>query len=105
MKDNTKGEKNASWKGGKTEDKGYIVIKTHDHPNRNKANYIQEHRLVAEKSLGRYLTKQELIHHINEILTDNRLENLYLFKNKGEHTKYHMTKNNKIKPITKSNLA
>jgi len=43
-----------------------------------------------EKHIGRYLTPEEVVHHINEIKTDNRIENLMLFKNANEHTKFHM---------------
>ena len=77
-----------SWKGGKMVDKsGYILIFKPKHPFSNKLGYIRKHRLIAEKILGRYLTKQEVIHHINKIKDDNRPENLYLFPNGSEHRK------------------
>lgn len=66
-----------SWKGGrfKTID-GYIKIYLPSHPNSSSDGYIFEHRLVMEKFLGRYLTKDELVHHLNGIRDDNREENL-----------------------------
>ncbi len=64
---------------------GYVYIKTWEHPRRSKQNLIAEHRLVVEKAIGRYLTDIEVVHHINEITTDNRLSNLYLCKDDIEH--------------------
>lgn len=84
------GEKNANWKGGRNRaSNGYILIYKPKHPFATKAGYIAEHRLIMEKYLNRYLTKEEVVHHINEIIDDNRIENLMLFDNSIEHTKYH----------------
>ncbi len=77
-----------SHKGG-ANTRGYIKVKVFNHPYSNKDNYILEHRLVMEKAIGRYLKPNEIVHHINQIKTDNRIENLMLFSNKEEHIKFH----------------
>lgn len=89
-----KGEKSHGWKGGKytTKRDGYVFIYCPKHPFAKKSGsggggYVLEHRLVMEKHLGRYLTKEEDVHHINGIKNDNRLENLKLvshFNHYGE---------------------
>ena len=57
---------------------GYINIKSPNHPYRNSLNYVRLHRLIIEKKIGRFLTKEEVVHHINRDTLDNRLENLEL---------------------------
>jgi len=85
------GEKHWNWNGGKIcRGGGYILILKPEHPFCVKDGYVCEHRLVMEKFLGRYLTKEEIIHHINGIRNDNRIENLRLFKNHKEHREFHL---------------
>jgi len=78
------------WKNGKFKTySGYIIIHYPNHPFCNVQGYVFEHRLIMEKKLGRYLKSKEIVHHINGIKEDNRIENLMLFKNNSEHTIYH----------------
>ncbi len=100
------GENNNLWKGGKSSSNGYILIYQPHHPKAIKGRYVREHILVAEKALNRFLNEKEIIHHINGIKSDNRLENLYLFPDNGSHCSYHYAvKRGEIKEIEKTNLT
>jgi len=79
----------SSWKGGKIIRGGYIYIYCIDHPYKVWGRYVLEHRLVMEKHIRRYLKPEEIVHHINGIKDDNRIENLKLCKNESEHSKIH----------------
>lgn len=80
-----RGENNGRWKGGIMKKQGYVLVRTEGHPNAEKrGKYVEQHILVMEKCLGRYLTKDEVIHHINGIRDDNRIENLQLVT-RSEH--------------------
>lgn len=89
----SKGKNNPNWRGGRTIDSnGYILIRKPSHPFANHHGYVFEHRLVMEKHLGRYLLQEEVVHHINGIPDDNRIENLELFKNNNIHISFHEQK-------------
>lgn len=68
---------------------GYIKIYLPSHPLATKDGYVMEHILVMEKQIGRYITRDEVVHHKNHIRDDNRIENLQLMTFK-EHAAHHM---------------
>lgn len=84
------GDKHPMWNGGITiGSNGYILKYCPEHPKKLKKCYVYEHILVMEEKIGRYLIKGEIVHHINGIKTDNRPENLMLFKSHHDHLTFH----------------
>lgn len=69
---------------------GYRLLFSPNHPNRNNKGYVYEHRLVMEKSIGRFLTKDEIVHHKDENRLNNVSSNLQL-TTKGNHLNHHRT--------------
>jgi hypothetical protein len=49
------------------------------------------HRTIARQVLRRPLASGEVVHHCNEIRTDNRPENLWVFPSHSAHRQYHAT--------------
>ncbi|MCA1799861.1 MAG: HNH endonuclease [Actinobacteria bacterium] len=68
--------------------RGYIIVFVPEHPRNHRGGWVYEHRLVAERRAGRVLGRNETVHHINEVKTDNREENLFVCSEQ-EHRKAH----------------
>jgi hypothetical protein len=83
------GENHPCFKDARTESKGYLLM------SRDK-KVIPEHRWVIEQHLKRKLRRDEVVHHINGIKSDNRIENLSVMKN-IDHCLLHGEKTRKIK--------
>ena len=66
---------------------GYIMAWQPDRPESEPyGGWAFEHRLVMEKKLGRRLTDNESVHHLNRDKTDNRPENLVVMS-RSAHSK------------------
>ena len=80
------GESSHRWNGkARRVERGYVLIWVgHDH-HLSKDGYAAEHRVIAEKMIGRRLKREEVVHHVNGDKTDNSPQNLELFKNPGFH--------------------
>lgn len=65
--------------------KGYRYIWGPNHHRANCQGYVPEHIVVMETAIGRKIKKGEIVHHLNGKRADNRIENLFLFKNQSDH--------------------
>jgi hypothetical protein len=71
------GKKNMAYKGGRVSVGGYIKILIPFAEQKSRCDrYILEHRKVMEEKIGRKLKANEIVHHINGIKNDNRIDNL-----------------------------
>ena len=50
-----------------------------DHPRAGRNDYVFEHILVMEETIGRHLEADETVHHRNGVKDDNRPANLELW--------------------------
>jgi hypothetical protein len=80
-------------------DHGYIKVWVgRGHPLAGPDGKAYEHRLVAERMLGRALLKNEIVHHINGEKTDNSPENLKILSSTAEHHREHRKRQNLRSP-------
>lgn len=115
------GDKNSSFGGGELiSEFGYILVYCPGHPfphdKTNKCTRVFKHRLVIEENYqlfdakyfieieGKfYLRPEYVVHHINEIKDDNRLENLQILT-VSEHTKLHNLRKEIIRDLSSGRI-
>jgi hypothetical protein len=75
--------------GRRITDDGYIEVRVgYGHPLADANGWCYEHDLVAVAAIGRFLGPDEVVHHRNEVKTDNRWENLQVVT-RAEHNRIH----------------
>lgn len=84
------GPENPRWNRGDIfHGKGYRWIRVgKEHPLADNRGYALEHHVVWVAAGNPLLLPNQILHHVNEIKTDNRIENL-IAKDRKEHTEEH----------------
>lgn len=88
---------NGRWKGGRykrkhTKDRYIIILRKNGKP-------VREHRFIMEQKLGRKLSSEEVVHHLDGNSLNNNPDNLLLFPSRVEHQRYEDTLNSFAKQI------
>lgn len=78
-----------SWKGGISLVNGYRCAYAPDHSRCHPNGYVYEHILIAEKQLGRSLSGNEVVHHIDGNKLNNSPDNLTVLASQAEHIRLH----------------
>ena len=95
------GKNAANWRGGRCIRNGYMFIYAPFHPNARPGKpYVQEHRLVMEKVVGRFLESHEIVHHLDGDRLNNSPENLEL-KTRGQHVSEHFKASHEVTHLRK----
>lgn len=80
-------ESNPNWKGGRVvAHSGYVLIRVGvAHHLSDVRGYAYEHRLVAERNLGRRLRPGEEVHHVDGDRSNNAPENIEVMVDRLAH--------------------
>ena len=83
------------WRGG------YMYLLRRDHPSHDKKGYVKRAWLVWEENTGHVVKHPEVVHHINQVRSDDRFENLKWLPDKSAHVKEHGGRIGGIRIVTK----
>lgn len=94
------GKGHRAWIDGRRIGKyGYVLVYAPLHPKANATTAtVPEHRLVHEVVLGRYLTREEVVHHRDDHPWHNWPRNLRLFATNADHLHHELTARVKATP-------
>ncbi len=100
-----KTKRHPNFKGGRVlAEHGYVLIFVGKaHHLADCRGYAYEHRLVAEKKLGRRLRPGEEVHHKNEVKSDNKPRNIVVKGSKAAHFEEHRKPGSKRQKSDESN--
>jgi hypothetical protein len=87
-------ERNPFWKGGRSiASNGYVIVKVGTgHHLADVRGYAYEHRVVAERKLGRRLLPGEIVHHIDRNKQNNADDNIEVMPSTAHHHLQHRTR-------------
>lgn len=93
------GSRNHQWKGGRTiASTGYLLVKVPwNHHLADIRGYAYEHRVVAEKKLGRRLLPGEIVHHNDGNKLNNRPDNLEVVASIAHHRAEHRSPGSELR--------
>lgn len=78
---------------------GYIIVYKPEHPRAWKTGYVYEHVVAMEEKMGRFMTRNEIVHHIDQCKTNNDPSNLVLMTQSTHSTLHHKTGNTMVSLI------
>lgn len=64
---------------------GYVKLLMPLHPSADSKGYVYEHRVIAERMMGRPLGKSEIVHHKDHDKANNDILNLEVVRGTAEH--------------------
>ena len=80
---------------------GYMYILKKGHPTADKRGYVKRSRLVWEENTGHIVMPPEIVHHKDEIKTNDDFGNLKLLPDKSAHIKEHGGRIGGVRIVTK----
>jgi hypothetical protein len=92
--------------GDKSISKGYSFTYLPDHPRASHRNgVVGTYVLVAERTIGRYLKKGEIVHHIDFDKSNDDPTNLFICKDTSTHIQLHYQAGPMLKQLFKRKLV